>query len=47
MHNIHDKNSICTQNVNIYIYIYLKSNVKWGTRNTKFKVINQHIKQHM
>jgi hypothetical protein len=34
MHNIHDIKSICTQNV--YIYIYLKSNVKWGTRNTKF-----------
>ncbi len=24
------------------MYLYLKCNVKWGTQNTKFKVINQH-----
>jgi hypothetical protein len=24
------------------MYLYLKRNVKWGTQNTKFKVINQH-----
>jgi hypothetical protein len=29
MHNIHDTKSICNQKK-----LYLKCNVKWGTRNT-------------
>jgi hypothetical protein len=37
MHNIHDIKLICSQNV-----LCLKCNVKWGTQNTKFKVVNQH-----
>jgi hypothetical protein len=37
MHNIHDIKSICSQNI-----FYLKCNVKEGTRNTNFKIINQH-----
>jgi len=37
MHNVHDIKLIVVK-----IYLYLKCNVRWGIRNTNFKVINQH-----